>query len=282
MDTLREAMVKAQIDLAQKEIELTPKHPEVEALHARVEKAKQGLQEEMQRIVASTSKQNDTRHTKLRGDLTNAQVELAVANSRLDSVKTADETFRERAAQIPGIMRERNQLREQIERDRTRLASLDRSYDETEMQLIKRRDAVVITQKATPPDLHDPVYPIAILNVAVATFGGVIVGVLYALLLNHIDDGVRQRRMRRLALSSWLNDLMPANGMRPIFRSVASNGNGHGNGNGNGNGHGNGHSNGNGNGNGNGHHAGNGNGNGNGNGKSHATSASANSKGGEA
>jgi uncharacterized protein involved in exopolysaccharide biosynthesis len=257
IDQLRQTMVQAEIDLAQKEVALTPKHPDVLALQARVDKARQSLRDEMQRIVEGTTKQGDTRHEKLRSELTDAQVEFAVATAKAESARAGDQTFQERAKQIPAILRERNQLKEQIERDRTRLASLDKSYDDAQMDLMRTRDAIVITQQATAPPLDHPVYPIPILNTAVAGFGGLVVGVLYALLLNHIDESSRQRRMRRLAISAWISKLMPPANPRTVDRPPRAgvSGNGHSNGNGNG------HSNGNGNGNGNGHVKSDGNGN---------------------
>jgi hypothetical protein len=133
------------------------------------------------------------------------------------------------------------------------------------MELMRARDAIVITQQATASPLNNPVYPIPILNTAVAGFGGLVVGVLYALLLNHIDESSRQRRMRRLAMSAWIAELMPPTPRavdRPPTRLASGNGHSNGNGNGHSNGSGNGHTNGNGNGN--GHAKSNSNGNGQG------------------
>lgn len=206
---LRQTMVQAEVDLAQKEVELQAAHPEIKALQARLELAKNRLQDEMLRVATGTSKQADSRHTRLREELTKADVELAVATARLEAVRLPDNGFRERAMQIPGIMRERNQLRDQIERDRMHLLSLDQAHEAAQLELMRQRDVVVVTQRATAPHSSDPVYPIPILNSAVATFTGLIVGILYSLLLNHVDERARQRRRRRLTSGAWIADLLP-------------------------------------------------------------------------
>lgn len=232
---LRQTMVQAEVDLAQKEVELQPAHPEVKALHARLELAKGRLEEEMLRVAGGTSKHADSRHTRLREDLTRAEVELAVATARLDAVRVPDNSIRERAMQIPAIMRERNQLRDQIDRDRLHLSSLDQAHEAAQMELMRQRDTVVVTQRATAPHLSDPVYPIPILNSAVATFAGLIVGVLYSLLLNHIDERARQRRHRRLTSGAWIADLLAT--LPSAMEKHRGAGAGNGNGNGSGNGH---------------------------------------------
>ena len=227
VDSLRETMVEAQAALAQKSVELQPTHPEVQALQARLATSRAAFEEEVRRVLQSKSKLVGTRYEKLREDLATAHADVAAAEARAQALRTGDGGVRERIAKIPTLQRQWDDFQRQAARDSAELEILDKEYQDTHLKSLRQRDAVVVVQQAMPPER--PVYPIPVLNAIIAAAAGLVVGVIYALLLDHIDDTARQRRIRRLAVHAWLAELTPGSGigvggMLGLDRKLSGNG----------------------------------------------------------
>ena len=211
VDKLRETMVLAQAELAQKSVELQPLHPEVQALEAKVATARTAFEQEVRRVLQSKSKLVGSRFEKLREDLATAHADVAAADARAQALRAGDGGVRERIAKIPALQRQWDEIQRQVIRDRAELEELDKEYGDTHLKRLRQRDAVVAVQQALAPE--KPVYPIPVLNALIAAVAGAVVGVIYALLLDHIDHASRQRRIRRLAVNAWLAELTPGSGI---------------------------------------------------------------------
>lgn len=233
ISTLREAMAQAEIDLAEQQTERTADHPAVVALRSRYEAAKKNLEQEVQRIISSKSKLAGSHYTQLREDLTTAYVELAAAEARVSALGSVNDEISERIDAIPAIMQQYRRLEERVERDRGQLAAIDEAYAAASTDLLRLSEPVVVVQTAQPPAPGNPVFPIPLLNMFIAALAATVVGVLYALLLDHLETSRRRRKLRQMEMDVWITEMTRrSTGGRLRHTVVAANGNGNGNGNG--------------------------------------------------
>jgi capsular polysaccharide biosynthesis protein len=132
---------------------------------------------------------------------TDPKVAAAIANSFIDYVNEFHLSVVRR-----DLAKQLQSLEEEIERQPYFVATLRNIKERLFTQMLRLSDPVVITQTATSP--KTPVFPVIPLNVLVASFGGFVAGVLYALLLDHLEIRRRMRKLRCLQMvdraSAWL------------------------------------------------------------------------------
>ncbi len=196
--------------IAERASDLKPDHPTMVGLRESLDAAKASLEAEITRVIESQSKLGGSLYADLRDRVITAVVDRAVLAARLDAQRQKVSEIERDIALIPSSLRQLARIEQDLARDATYLEQAIAARETHEDRRIRLSDVVVPVQTATPPASNRPIYPIPLLNVAVAAVGGLVAGILYAILVDHIFTYRRVSRLRRLQVADWAQGLDPA------------------------------------------------------------------------
>jgi len=207
INSLQSTLAQIEIELAGAMSDLRKDHPTVIALIKRYDKTKEKMEKEVQRIVNSESKLSGSMYAGLRGRLADAHIEQMASAARVKASQEVLIRLNAHLKKLPILATQLDRLNETAQRSRRFIGQMDASVDAYIARLLRLKEMVLVIQKATPPSKDSPVFPILILNTAVAGLGGLIVGVLYAFFLDHLDNRRRMLKLHRLQVCEWAREL---------------------------------------------------------------------------
>src|SRR5690606_9523870 len=123
----------------------------------------------------------------------------------------------EQIARVPDLLAQEKQLEYAVQRYSNLRRTLESTRDSLLTRALQQKQTALIIDRASPPTR--PVYPIMWLNMLVAGLCGLVAGVLYALLLEHIESYKRLRTMRVIQVQEWARYLtadLPGAGQLPV------------------------------------------------------------------
>lgn len=150
------------------------------------------IEEESQRYVRGQllESQEGAFHAQLRERRTLLQVDLGGVQAEVEGLENAIKTVDEAISSLPVLMTELEMYDDDIRSHRKTRERYEKTRGELRSGSLELRRAALVISRAKPP--RRPTFPKTGLNVAVATLAGLLLGVVYALLL----DGHRRRRQR--------------------------------------------------------------------------------------
>lgn len=167
VDELERQIAQIDMDLAKTRQKTLPNHPDQIALLKSREAAVAALQEKQASMDSSKKARTDTVH----GMLQKREQRLKAIPQYQSTLNEADQKYRDlRAAK----------------------SFLKNSLEEAVMAGTKAGEIGVIVETAQPPEI--PVFPIVWLNVLIALIMSVLTGMLYALLLDYVEERQITRR----------------------------------------------------------------------------------------
>gem|GEM_PF-6120016 len=136
-----------------------------------------------------------------RSALVDARVGVDSERTRLEGLRLQRKSIDGRLRELPGLILQVGRYDEQLQRIQASVRRARVQRDRLSFALLSLSDSIMVTATAQVP--QSPIYPIISLNVALGLFGGLVVGLLYALML---DYGTRRRETARamaLLHSEW-------------------------------------------------------------------------------
>lgn len=209
-DDLQNQVSLLESRIAEQSSDLKDDHPTMVGLREALATAKQSLADEIARVVNSESKLGGSLYSDLRDRVVTAVVDRAVLAARLDAQRQKVQEIDRRIMEMPRSLRRLAQIEQDLARDATYLEQAIAARETHLDRQIRLSDVVVQVQTAQPAAANRPIYPIPMLNAAVAIVGGLVVGVLYAILVDHVFTYRRVTRLRRLQIVEWASSLDPS------------------------------------------------------------------------
>lgn len=164
------------------------------------------------RVAAEIS---DQLYASLRRDVTAAHVDRdTITRRHAELIKSRDEVNRE----IQELSTKLEQVREfddEIQRNREFITNLRATRVTLTSELLRLQDTILVLQ--APAVSTSPVFPIIWLNVMIGMIGGALLGVVYALLLDHLDSRSLMRALQNIDEQDWFE-----NAFRAVTRSDAA------------------------------------------------------------
>lgn len=207
LTNLQRRVADLEIDLAGRRVEFTSEHPEVIALEQQVAQARERLHEETQRLVGSHAK-SDSLHSELRRKIALLQADRAGIEPRVTGLASAILEIEDDIMAIPAKVTTSAMQDETLAQLRGMRQDMQATLTTLLTRSLELRDTALVIQTAEPPS--HPSYPIVFLNVIVAAVLGLIVGVLYALIIEHTQERRRIRKLRNYEIERWFEALPPA------------------------------------------------------------------------
>jgi polysaccharide biosynthesis transport protein len=190
---LRLSDLSAQINAAT--VELTDSHPDVLSLKRRYDDVSSQLKDEIQRLVSSQIKPENTLYEKLRQNLVLALVDRSgLYAQKIGYIHTIDK-ISNRLKALPAMKMEWQRLNDNVRRYQTLYERLHTDLSEAQMQQARDIQFISVVDVATPPEA--PVFPKLWLNIVVAFMCSLIVGIFYAFFIDFIQE-TRRVRTRKI------------------------------------------------------------------------------------
>ena len=204
---LQERLIQIEVQMAGLAVELRPEHPQMKALQEEYDKAKENLEKEVQRVVNSRSKRAGSLHDTLRQRLTMAYVDRSGADAGTQGLQAGIARIDGQVASIPTLLAEQERRSWEVQRFDAQRRALEVTRLDLLNKSLQQKQTALVIDHADPPTT--PAFPKPWLNALVATICGLVVGILYAFLLEHIDLRRKVRMLRMLEVEEWSRTLTP-------------------------------------------------------------------------
>ncbi len=202
--------------LAGAEEKYTDKHPAVLALQAQIGDVKQQLSKEVAKIISAETQTVNPIYQGLLEEVVRLQTEVLAMETRYNTlgrlVSDIDATFKD----LPAKELELTRLERNAKVTESIYVMLKQKYEEMRItEAMKTSDTHVIDRAITP---SSPIKPKVRLNVAIAAFLGLFVGIGLAFLLEYLDTTLKTKEEVEHVLG------LPVLGQIPRFEETASGG----------------------------------------------------------
>lgn len=176
-------------ELAGLRTQLSPQHPQVVAVLAQIEEIQAQMQREVEKVVSSETESTNPFYDQLRQQAISMETELILYDSRLQALK---EQIEATEAQLVALPEKQLQLA-RLELDR-RVSEeiyvfLRNRYEEVRITEAMQTADVTIIDPSIPPT--EPVSPKPVLNMAIAGFLGLFIGIGAAFVLEFLDTSLK-------------------------------------------------------------------------------------------
>lgn len=185
VQTLEKQLSDLESQIAGARVNLTENHPEVQALRAQYLQKKKDLNEEMNRIVKSEVKVQNTFLENLRQEMVNLYVERELLKARKAALTRQIGEVEIRIDNLPRLQSRYEQLNWDISQYQKLVENLHVGLEEAAAQEHRALHSIVVVDEATVPD--KPIFPDMVLNILVALGLGLVGGIFYALLIDYFD-----------------------------------------------------------------------------------------------
>lgn len=188
--------------IAGSSIELREDHPDLKILRNQYAEVSASLKKEVQGLVSSQVKPGVDFYEQLRQNLVSLIIERSRLQASMKGQAEAIERITLALKKLPSIKSQLNILSSEVERARKISEQLKADIQENEMQKARSIQYVTVVDYAKPPS--NPSFPILWLNVLIAIIFGVMAGIVYAFLLDYIEEtrDVRTLKIIKTILSA--------------------------------------------------------------------------------
>lgn len=189
VNTHRSTLSKLETELAGLRNQYSEEHPQVVSLKAQIAEVETQLSKEVERVVSNETRSVNPVYQNLVADLALLETDSMLYASRLDALRAQIEIAEEWLNDLPQkelslakLMRDQN-VTEQI------YLLLRNRYEEIRIaEAMQTADVMVVDPSIVP---HKPIKPRKMLNVAIAAFLGLFVGVGLAFVLEFLDTSLK-------------------------------------------------------------------------------------------
>lgn len=176
-------------ELAGLKTQYSPQHPQVIAVLAQIEEVRTQIQREVEKVISSETEATNPFFEELRQQAVSMETELVLYDSRLQALQTQIEATEAELIALP----EKQLQLARLERDR-RVSEeiylfLRNRYEEVRITEAMQTADVTIIDSSIPP--RTPVSPKMSLNLAIAGFLGLFIGVGAAFVLEFMDTSLK-------------------------------------------------------------------------------------------
>jgi len=151
---------------------------------------------------------SDGLYAKLRSEVTAAQVTRDTIVARHAALLQTKQETADLISDLTTRLQKIREFDDERARNQVLITRLRRNVANLRSELLRLKDAVVMVEKPVIPS--EPVYPIVWLNVLVGAMGGLLLGIIYSLFLDHLQRRRRDRRLQQLNEAPWVEDAFDA------------------------------------------------------------------------
>lgn len=187
--TYRSALFQLETELAGLLNQYSEQHPQVQTVRAKIAEVERQLSNEVERIVSNETRTFNPIYQSLLGELTSLETDSVLFESRLSALENQIMKMNERLEELPEKELQLARLiRDQSVAEQIYLLLRNR-YEEVRItEAMQTADVMVIDPSVTP---RRPIKPRVSLNVAIAAFLGLFVGVGLAFVLEFLDTSIK-------------------------------------------------------------------------------------------
>lgn len=187
--TYRSTLFSLETELAGLLNQYNEQHPQVQSVRAKIAEVERQLSNEVERIVSNETRTFNPIYQSLLGELTVLETDSVLFESRLGALESQIERMNERLEGLPEKELQLARLiRDQSVAEQIYLLLRNR-YEEVRItEAMQTADVMVIDPSIVP---RRPIKPRVMLNVAIAAFLGLFVGVGLAFVLEFLDTSIK-------------------------------------------------------------------------------------------
>lgn len=189
INTLRGSIFSLEAELAGLRNQYSDEHPQVLSVKAKIAEAERQLSAEVERMVSNETRTFNPIYQSLLVELTTLETESVLYTSRLEALETQMQLAEQRLDGLP----EKEVTLARLIRDQSVAEQiyllLRNTYEEVRItEAMKTADVMVVDPSIVP---KNPIKPRVSLNVAIAAFLGLFVGVGLAFVLEFLDTSLK-------------------------------------------------------------------------------------------
>ncbi len=211
LTAFEQSLASLEVQLTGSRAELAGEHPQVKALERQVAEAEAMIAAERARLVRSKEKP-ESLHAQLRRQLAGLYADRAAADTQISGLEEAMIRTDQQIGEMPQLVTEMALQDEVLANLRDQRRYMDSIRNTMTTKVLDLRETAVVIEAAVPPTT--PAYPIIPLNIGVAGMLGLIVGIMYALVLEHGKERRRTKKLKNLEVERWAESLVTTSGAR--------------------------------------------------------------------
>ncbi len=167
----------------------TEKHPQVIELKARIENVKERLRNTVEEIVNSRIEGINPLYQFLREEIIKGQTEIISSQVQIDTYKSKIKELKEHLAELPAKELELTRLQRESKVTENIYLMLRQNREEIQLQQAMRSSDIVVIDPAVVKDI--PVKPSTKLNMAIAAFLALFIGIGLIFLREYLDTTIK-------------------------------------------------------------------------------------------
>lgn len=149
---------------------------------------------------------SDGLYASLRNDLTAAQVSRDTAIERHSALIQSKREIEELITDLTFRLQKIRDFDEEITRNQNFIVALRAIGVNLTNELLRLKDTIMVLEK--PSVSNSPVFPIIWLNTLVGAVGGLLLGIIYALFVDHLQIRTLARKLKHLEGEDWFKDIL--------------------------------------------------------------------------
>lgn len=149
---------------------------------------------------------SDGLYANLRSDLTAAQVARDTTVERHGALIESKREIEELITDLTFRLQKIREFDEEITRNQNFIVALRAIGVNLTNELLRLKDTIMVLEK--PSVSTDPVFPIIWLNTLVGAAGGLLLGIIYALLIDHLQIRTLARKLKKIEGEDWFKELL--------------------------------------------------------------------------
>ncbi len=191
LDSLRRDLSNIEVKLSGMRVDKRETHPDYISLKQQHDQLKQNMENEIERIVNSKIKREDTLFENLRTQIITLHVEKQRIQASIEAYNAVIESLEGKIQQLPELFVKEDKLRMDTAKLRTMVSTLEIKHEESRMQKERVPQIVVTVEEAVPADT--PSFPLVWLNVSVALILGLSGGIFYCFFIHYLEETREER-----------------------------------------------------------------------------------------
>jgi polysaccharide biosynthesis transport protein len=192
VSSLQSQLTQVDVQLQQAEQQYTDRHPEVIALKQQQAQLRADIAKQKQNVVAATSVVPNPVYQQLAQQATQARALVAADNAQIDELRNQLHQTQPELSQLPGQTAQLADLQRRAKSAQDVYDALAQKYVDARVASETAISDVTITQPALASQAS--VRPSLVLNVIIAIVLGLVLGVTGALVLDYLDNSIRDER----------------------------------------------------------------------------------------
>jgi len=185
ISNLKQQLSDLEAQIASAKIEFKGAHPEIEKLKSQYNHKSEDYADELKRVLDSKIKSLNTLIESLRQEIVTLEIESDRLSARKAGLTSRIQKLEENISAAPSIHNKISELNWDIEQYQKRLEILQINLEEAMAQERRTINNAIIVDAATIPE--KPIFPNMILNMITAFLLAIVVGIVYAYLMDFLD-----------------------------------------------------------------------------------------------